>query len=123
MPYVESLLARELDLRFIDARNIVAEARIGLGIEGYPTKEQGSLIYEEAVRLFQAKSDKEQNRLREKNWELEAVKMSSSSSSGSDWLDAGSEHRPRTLSSSSSAPSERWKSHKRTGGILGVFGL
>ena len=117
MPYVESLLARELDLRFIDARNIAAEARIVLGIEGYPTKEQGILIFEESVRIFQTKSNKEQNLLRQKNWELESVKMSSSSSSGSDWLDAGSEHR---TTSKSERPS---KSHKRTGGILGMFGL
>ena len=123
MPYVESLLARELDLRFIDARNLAAEARIGLGIEGYPTKEQSNLIFEEAVRLFQSKSDKEQSHLRQRNWELEAVKMSSgSSSAGSDWLDSGSDHhhRPGVSGASSERPSSR---NKRIGGILGVFRL
>ena len=37
---VESLLTRELNLRFIDARMLVTEARITLGIEGYPDRDQ-----------------------------------------------------------------------------------
>jgi hypothetical protein len=38
---VEALLAREVMIRrFIDARFIATEARIGLGIHGYPTKTQ-----------------------------------------------------------------------------------
>jgi len=123
MPYVESLLARELALRFIDARNLASEARLGLGIEGYPTKEQSNLIFEEAVRIFQSKSDREQNQLQQMNWELEAIKMSSGSSSGSDWLDSGSDHQsPIGMSASSSKRPSR-RSKRSTGGILGVLRL
>ena len=82
MPSVESLLSRELDLRFIDARAITAEARVALGIEGYPSMDKGSEIREEAIRIFQNKAENEKEAMRRMNWELEALKSTSNSISG-----------------------------------------
>ncbi len=112
MPYVESLLSRELDLRFIDARDIAAEARIVLGIEGYPNKDQAHIILDEAIRIFQTKSDKEQHRLRRMNMELEAIKLSASSQSSSEWIDSSDRQ--------SSITSENNRSNSRRG-VMGIF--
>jgi hypothetical protein len=49
---VESYLTRELDIRFIDARSIVNEAKVGLGIVGYPLKEQDKLLKQEAIKIY-----------------------------------------------------------------------
>ena len=74
-----SRLSRELDVSFIDARNIAAEARVALDIEGYPTADQVSKIVDEAHRIFQNMPREEQKRLRIKNMELQAIKSSCSS--------------------------------------------
>ena len=79
MPFIASRLSRELDVSFIDARNIAAEARVVLAIEGYPTADQVSMIVDEARRIFQNMPMDEQKRLRMKNLELETIKSSSSS--------------------------------------------
>ena len=79
MPFIASRLSRELDVSFIDARNIAAEARVVLAIEGYPTADQVSMIVDEAHRIFQNMPVDEQKRLRMKNLELETIKSSSSS--------------------------------------------
>ena len=79
MPFIASRLSRELDVSFIDARNIAAEARVVLAIEGYPTADQVSMIVDEAHRIFQNMPMDEQKRLRMKNLELETIKSSSSS--------------------------------------------
>lgn len=113
MPYVESLLVRELDLRFIDARDIAAEARIALAIEGYPTKDQASMILDEAIRIFQSKPDKEQNHMRRMNLELEAIKTSAGSQSGWDCMDSSS--------SQMMASSEHSMSKNNRRGIMSVF--
>ena len=101
MPSVESILTRELDLRFIDARNIVAEARLSLGIHGYPSKQEVFQLREEAIRIFHAKPVDEQRTMRRQNWDLEAVKIPTGSMSMSDYMDSGaSDHRSVTSESS-----------------------
>ena len=66
MVSIESLLTRELDLQFIDARTIAMEARLSLGIEGYPSPDQYDVIRTRAIELFSSKSPTEQVALREK---------------------------------------------------------
>ena len=80
---IESFLTRELDVRFIDARNIATEARMSLGIEGYPTREQGAMLRNEALRLFALKSAEEQQGLQKMNSDFEAAKLPSGSMSHS----------------------------------------
>ncbi len=66
MVSIESLLTRELDLQFIDARSIAMEARLSLGIEGYPSPDQYDMIRTRAIELFSSKSPTEQMALRGK---------------------------------------------------------
>ena len=54
---VESTLTRELDIRFIDARVLTTEAKLNLGIEGYPSLEQTSELIAEATRIFEERDD------------------------------------------------------------------
>ena len=72
---VESLLTRELDLRFIDARALATEARISLGVEGYPSRDQVADLRREAIRIFQTKSIDEQRALQKLNMDFEAIKF------------------------------------------------
>ena len=93
MSSIESILTRELDLRFIDARTIAAEARITLGIEGYPSKEQLSTIRDEAVRIFYAKSIDEQMAMQRMNRDLKSFKFQTDSlSTRESMLDSTSDH-------------------------------
>ena len=88
-PSVESLLTRDLDLRFIDARTFATEARVVLGIDGYPSSDQVYEVRDEAIRIFATKSEKEKQALRRMNWELEAAKSPTGSVALSDYYDAG----------------------------------
>ena len=49
---VESHLTRQLNIRFIDARELCTEAKLSLGIEGYHCEDQEELLIEMAVRIF-----------------------------------------------------------------------
>lgn len=49
---VESVLTRQLGITFIDARSISTQAKLNLGIHGYPTPEQKSALINEASRIF-----------------------------------------------------------------------
>lgn len=113
MPSVESLLTRSLDLRFIDARNIAAEARLSLGIDGYPSEDQVYQLRDEAVRIFQSKSQEEQRKMRRQNWDLEAVKIPAGSMSMSDYMDSGGSDSGSVTSGSSETSSRR--------GLRGMF--
>lgn len=115
MTSIESILTRELDLRFIDARNIATEARIALGIEGYPSKDHINLIRDEAVRIFQRKSLDERRNMQRMNSDFEAMKIPAGSRSptmmeGSSSMDSTSDH----ISISSEDSSRR-------SGIRGLF--
>lgn len=72
---VESFLTRELDIRFIDARNIVSEAKVNLGIHGYPTKHQIDDIRDESLRDFGTRSEDSKSAMKQLKTELEAVKV------------------------------------------------
>jgi hypothetical protein len=80
---VESFLTRELNIRFIDARNSASEARLSLGIQGYPTKAEETKIYAKAIELFRRRPEKEMIRMRQLSADLNAVKISACSFSDS----------------------------------------
>jgi hypothetical protein len=72
---VESYLTRELDIRFIDARSIVNEAKVSLGIVGYPLKEQERLLKQEAVKIYGGHNVNVQTHMRRLKGDLDAVKI------------------------------------------------
>ena len=78
---IEQLLTRELDIRFIDARELVNEAKLSLGIVGYPTKEQVQSLQEQSILLFDRLPDHQKNSMRRRNGELTAIKSKSLSTS------------------------------------------
>jgi hypothetical protein len=57
---VEAVLTRELEIRFIDARALCNEAKLGLGVDGYPSPEQEVLLVEEAKMIFRARPEETQ---------------------------------------------------------------
>lgn len=52
MSPIESILTRRLGITFIDARTVATEAKLNLGIHGYPTPEEKALLVDEAERIF-----------------------------------------------------------------------
>lgn len=71
---IESTLTRELDIRFIDARDLVNEAKMSLDIVGYPTKQQEKVLTKTAVDLFKSRPDRERQVLRRRSADLQAMK-------------------------------------------------
>lgn len=81
MSSVEGYLTRELDIRFIDAREITNEAKMMLGIIGYPTKQEMVMVRKEAMQLFNKRSEEEKQSMRRLSTSLDAVKSMHSMSS------------------------------------------
>eukprot|EP00934_Nitzschia_sp_Nitz4_P006379 Nitzschia sp. Nitz4//scaffold83_size84149//705//959//NITZ4_005157-RA/size84149-processed-gene-0.83-mRNA-1//-1//CDS//3329558896//6369//frame0 len=84
MSTIESILTRELNVRFIDARVISSEAKVALGIQGYPSAEQLPALHREAERIFYAKSVQERSSMQQMNMSFESMKQTSSHSSTDD---------------------------------------
>jgi hypothetical protein len=72
---VEAVLTRELEIRFIDARALCNEAKLGLGIVGYPSPEQEVLLVEEAKMIFRARPEETQHTMITLKSNLDAVKI------------------------------------------------
>lgn len=72
---VESLLTRKLEIRFIDARNIVTEAKVSLGIHGYPSKDEEREVREEAIKIFRQRPEETQTAMIRLSADLEAIKI------------------------------------------------
>ena len=81
MTTVEGILTRELEIRFIDARALCNEAKLGLGIVGYPSPEQQVLLVEEAKMIFRARPEETQNAMITLKSNLDAVKIPNGSMS------------------------------------------
>ena len=78
---IESSLTRELEIRFIDARAIATEAKLNLGIDGYPSEYEERAIINESVRIFhQEKSRSEKHAMRILSTRLNSIKSGGSSS-------------------------------------------
>jgi hypothetical protein len=75
---IEGSLTRTLDIRFIDARFIVNEAKVNMGIAGYPTEEQALKVQNEAIKIFKGQSDEVKRTMRRLKGDLEEVKSSGS---------------------------------------------
>jgi len=91
---VESLLTRELSIRFIDARKFATEAKLNLGVEGYPSKEQEDLVFAEAINIFRQRPEEVKTALRCLRSELDMVKspfLASGSSVAADGSSMGSD--------------------------------
>ena len=72
---IESILTRELELRFIDARALATEARVSLGIHGYPTQEEEQQVVAEAVSIFERRPSESRRAMQSLKYDLDAVKM------------------------------------------------
>eukprot|EP00934_Nitzschia_sp_Nitz4_P008983 Nitzschia sp. Nitz4//scaffold32_size149145//111913//112227//NITZ4_002895-RA/size149145-processed-gene-0.100-mRNA-1//1//CDS//3329548117//8973//frame0 len=81
----ESILSRELDIRFIDARNLINEAKVSLDVFGYIDEGNQVNVLEKASELFRAMDHSEQLRMKQASWELRSIKMSSDAYSVSDY--------------------------------------
>jgi hypothetical protein len=75
---IEGSLTRKLDIRFIDARFMVIEAKVNMGITGYPTEEQALKVQNEAIKIFKGQSDEVKRTMRRLKNDLEEVKSSGS---------------------------------------------
>ena len=80
---VESKLSRELGIRFIDARSIVTEAKLNVGIEGYYSDDQEMLILQESLNIFQRTPNTHKIAMKELQSRLTATKNKKISGSGS----------------------------------------
>jgi Tfp pilus assembly major pilin PilA len=75
---IEGSLTRKLDIRFIDARFMVNEAKVNMGITGYLTEEQALKVQNEAIKIFKGQSDEVKRTMRRLKDDLEEVKSSGS---------------------------------------------
>jgi hypothetical protein len=90
---VEHELTRELDIRFIDARSIVNDAKVMLSIQGYTSKEDDVKIRHAALHIFDQQPESSKRTMRSMSAGLEAVKISNGSvSSSKEFSDADSCH-------------------------------
>jgi hypothetical protein len=103
---VEAYLTRELDIRFIDARSMVNEAKISLGIQGYPTLKQNMQVQREAIKIFEEHPISAKRGMKRLKADLERVKSAGGSSNEFIALDAPAfpnSSRPRCGPRSSSS--------------------
>jgi hypothetical protein len=103
---VEAYLTRELDIRFIDARSMVNEAKITLGIQGYPTLIQNMQVLREAIKISEEHNISAKRGMQRLKVDLERVKSAGGSSSEFIALDAPAfpnSSRPRCGPRSSSS--------------------
>jgi hypothetical protein len=70
---IETFLTRKLEIRFIDARNLATEAKVGMGIVGYAAPEQEHYLIEEAVKIFEKFPDESKMAMRRLKTDLDAV--------------------------------------------------
>lgn len=110
---VESYLTRELSIRFIDARSFVTEAKVSLGINGYPDKSQLALLREESIRLFLQSPEGTKRKLQRLNADLQAVKLPSETSE-TQWSEYSDYHSARPTSTDDTST----RSQRRTLGRL-----
>ena len=83
---MEGQLSRQLDIRFIDARELVNEAKLALGITGYASKDQQPLVMQHAQSMFESFPKMEQEKMHQMNGNLmiyKTIQHSQSSCSSS----------------------------------------
>jgi hypothetical protein len=100
---IESYLTRHFDIRFIDARNIVLEAKISLGIHGYHRKDQEGLLRNTAIQIFQHQTPESKHQMMNLKYNLDRIRYPSS---GGGVSSSSSEQRSSATTPSSSAGGE-----------------
>ena len=105
MTSAEISITRKLQLTYIDARSLINEARITLGIIGYLNDDQRALVEEEAIKIFHSKPRQERQRLQKTKSDfdefktarkaLEGKTVGADTSSNRDSLSSLSNHKPR----------------------------
>ena len=81
---VESTLVKALDIRFIDARLIATEAKLNMGIDGYPKEDQVQDIIKESMRIYELRPTEDRIAMKTLHNKLNRIKSMSSHSSNSD---------------------------------------
>ena len=77
---IESILTRQLDITFLDARGLCTEAKLNLGILSYPATSQMDSILQEAIRIFrQVRSVEERAAMKRQKGALDAIRIPSGS--------------------------------------------
>ena len=71
---VEAILTRDLDIRFIDARAIMNEAKISLGIIGYYDKADEEKLVQTAKKIFDEQSDDVREAMQRLKAQLDSIK-------------------------------------------------
>lgn len=76
---VESLLARHLKIRFIDARTLATEAKLNLGINGYVSNSDDiERVFLESVKIFNNdRTDKDKHAMQTLKNTLDTIKRTS----------------------------------------------
>ena len=72
---IESTLIRDLGICFIDARRLSTEAKLKLGVKGYPSVEMKLKCVELAIEIFNAKSSQERDAMRQMKVGLDSAKQ------------------------------------------------
>jgi hypothetical protein len=78
---VEAYLTRQLHIRFIDARTLCTEAKVSLGVEGYPTDDQEGMLIQEAIQIFARHPNETKAAMRRLKSDLDAVTSPAGSAS------------------------------------------
>ena len=78
---VEAYLTRQLNIRFIDARTLCTEAKVSLGVEGYPTDDQEVMLIQEAIQIFARRPNETKTTMRRLKSNLDAITSPAGSAS------------------------------------------
>ena len=76
---IEAVLTRELEITFIHARKLVTEAKLELGVKGYPNEKQEEELIIRSKNMFEALSEKDRIMMRRIKIGLDSVKIESGS--------------------------------------------
>ena len=96
---VESTLVKALDIRFIDARLIATEAKLNMGIDGYPKEDQVQDIIKESMRIFDRRPTEDRIAMKTLHNKLNRIKsMSSHNSNSDDGSSSGDERKSAEFS-------------------------
>lgn len=80
---LESKVTQEFNIKFMDARELVTEARLNLNIHSYPNSDQKQLILDEARRLYHSIPETKKVGMSRDKQTLDAYIIRSSSHSNS----------------------------------------
>ena len=71
---VESTITEELNIHFLDARKLATQARLDLGIKGYPSKAQMIDIIQRCMEIFHHQSDETKQEQKSYKQDFDTIK-------------------------------------------------